>query len=169
MTSLALRPAVKTTALDVVLCACVLAIPALSHAVAFPLYRLEPMRLLLFVAILASARRNALVMALALPLVSYLTSGHPVAPKFFLIQGELVINTVLFFAIWQRWRRFVPAAVVSVLASKVAYYGAKAVLIQAAMLEGQLISTPFAYQLGVLAIILAGGGLYHLLKNRAQA
>ena len=97
MSTLALdRPVFRTVTLNVLLCAAVVAVPALSHAAAFPLYRFEPMRLLLFVAILYSSRRNALVMALWLPLLSLLTSGHPVFPKVVLIQGELVLNVLVF-------------------------------------------------------------------------
>ena len=91
MATLALdRPVFKTVTLNVLLCAGVVAIPSLSHATALPLYRFEPMRLLLFVAILTTNRRNALLMALWLPLLSFLTSGHPIFPKFVLIQGDLV-------------------------------------------------------------------------------
>ena len=160
MSTLALdRPIVRTMTLNALLCVGVVAIPALSHTLALPLYRLEPMRLLLFAAILFSGHRNALVMAVAMPLLSWMTSGHPVFPKVLLIQGELVLNTLIFFGLAQRTSRFLPAAMVSVVASKAAYYAAKAVLIQASLLSGSLIATPWIYQLATLAFILLVGGL----------
>ena len=82
MSTLALaRPAVRTVSLDALLCAAVVAVPALSHAAAFPFYLFDPMRLLLFVAILFSSRRNALLMAVWMPLLAMMTSGHPVFPE----------------------------------------------------------------------------------------
>ena len=160
MSTLALdRPVFRTAALNVLLCIGVVAIPSLSHAAAFPLYRLEPMRLLLFVAILCSGRRNALLMALWLPLLSMLTSGHPVFPKVVLIQGELVVNTLVFYVLFRRSGSFVLGAASSVLASKVVYYGAKFILIKTALMGGDLIATPWAYQLATFSFILLAGGL----------
>ncbi len=160
------RPVFKTVTLDVLLCVAVVAVPALSHAAAFPLYKFEPMRLLLFAAILFSSRRNALLMALWLPLLSTLTSGHPVFPKVVLIQGELVINALIFYGLFRRSRRFVLGAAVSVLVSKIVYYAAKFVLIEATLLDGNLVATPWTYQVAVLAFILLSGGLVYRLRDR---
>jgi hypothetical protein len=170
MTTLTLgRPVFRTVILNILLCAVVAAIPTLSHATAFPLYRFEPMRLLLFAAILFSSRRNALLMALWLPLFSLLTSGHPVFPKVVLIQGELVLNTLVFYGLVRGSDRFVPAAAVSVLASKILYYAAKFVLIRTALLGGDLVATPWAYQLAAFSFILLVGGLICQWQGRDRA
>jgi len=166
MTSLAFdRPVLRIAALNALLCVGVVALPALSHALALPLYRFEPMRLLLFAAILLTPRRNALVLALGLPLLSWLSSGHPVFPKVLLIQGELALNVWLFFALRGRLHRFLPAAALSVAASKLVYYAAKFVLIRTALMEGRLVATPWTYQLVALALVLAGGALILSLKK----
>jgi hypothetical protein len=136
-----------------------MAVPAFSHAAAFPLYKFEPMRLLVFAAILLSGRRNALLMALWLPLLSFLTSGHPIFPKFVLIQSELAINVLIFFFVYRRWHSFVLGAGISVLASKFVYYLVKFLLIRAAQLDGDLFATPWVYQLATFAFILVGGAL----------
>lgn len=160
MSTLALaRPAIRTISLDALLCAAVVAVPALSHAAAFPFYLFDPMRLLLFVAILGSSRRNALLMAVWMPLLAMMTSGHPVFPKVVLIQGELVLNTLVFHALIRRTLGFVPAAAISVVASKAAYYGAKFLLIRLSILGGGLVATPWTYQLATLAFILLVGGI----------
>ena len=160
MPTLALdRPVFKTITIDVLLCIGVVAIPALSHATALPLYRLDPMRLLLFVAILATNRRNALLIAFWLPLLSLVTSGHPVFPKVVLIQGELMINTWVFCEIFRRSNRFALGAAVSIVASKALYYAAKYILIQTAVLSGVLVATPWGYQLVSFLFILLTGGL----------
>ena len=170
MTSLALdRPVLRTAALNALLCVGVVALPALSHALALPLYRFEPMRLLLFAAILLTPRRNALALALGLPLLSWLSSGHPVFPKVLLIQGELALNVWLFFALRGRLHRFVPAAALSVAASKLVYYAAKFLLIETALMDGQVIATPWTYQLMALSFVLVGGGLVHHLRTRAHS
>jgi hypothetical protein len=156
------RPAARTVSLDALLCAAVVAVPALSHAAAFPFYLFDPMRLLLFAAILGSSRRNAILMAVWMPLLAMMTSGHPVFPKVHLIQGELVVNTLLFHFMVRRGTGFVPAAAGSVIVSKAAYYGAKFILIQAALLGGGLVSTPWTYQLATLAgILLIGGAVWY--------
>ena len=167
MSTIALdRPVVRTITLNVLLCAAVVAIPSLSHAAAFPLYRFEPMRLLLFVAFLYTGRRNALVMAMWLPLLSMLTSGHPVFPKVVLIQGELVLNTLIFYGLVGRSNRFVTSAAVSVIASKAVYYAAKFVLISTALMGGEVFATPWAYQLATLSFILLAGGIACRARDR---
>jgi hypothetical protein len=153
------RPVVKTITLNVLLCVAVVAIPALSHATTLPLYRFEPMRLLLFVALLTTGRRNALLMALWLPLLSLLTSGHPVFPKVVLIQGELVLNAWIFTEIFRRSGRFTLAAAASIVASKSVYYAAKYVLIEMALLRGHVVATPWTYQLATFLLILLAGNL----------
>ena len=160
MSTIALdRPVFKTVTLNALLCAAAVAVPSLSHAAALPLYKFEPMRLLLFVAIIFTSRRNALLMALWLPLLSMLTSGHPVFPKVVLIQGELALNVLIFSSLFRRPSRFALAAAASILASKAVYYAAKFVLIKAVLLDGNLISTPWTFQLATFSFILVGGGL----------
>ncbi len=167
MSTLALdRPVFRTITLDVLLCVLVVAVPALSHAAAYPLYLFDPMRLLLFAAILYSSRRNALLMALWLPLLSMLTSGHPVFPKVVLIQGELVLNALVFYGLTRNSNRFVLGAAVSIIASKTVYYAAKLVLIETALLGGDLFATPWMYQISTLLFILLAGGLICLWKWR---
>jgi hypothetical protein len=91
-----------------------------------------------------------------------MTSGHPVFPKVHLIQGELVVNTLLFHFLARRGAGFVPAAALSIIVSKAAYYGAKYLLLRAAFLGGGLVSTPWSYQLATLAgILLVGGAIWY--------
>jgi len=170
MTTLTLdRPLLRTALLDVLLCSVAVAVPTLSHAAAFPLYLFDPMRLLVFAAILFSARGNALALALALPLLSWLTGGHPVFPKFVLIQGELALNVIVFHALWRRWGRFLPAAALSVVAAKGVYYMAKFLLLRAALLDGSLVATAWIHQFVTLSVILIAGGLVFRGRPRARS
>jgi len=157
----------KHSLLDVLLLGLVWYVPTLSHLVSFPLYLLDPMRLVVFAALVISGRGNALVVALALPLFSHLTSGHPVVPKLFLIQAELAANVLLFARLRHRDMGFAGAAVLSTLAAKALYYAAKAALIQAALLHGPVVSTPWRYQIAVVAIIVVGGSLALRLRRES--
>jgi len=162
MTTLALaKPRRRTVLLDVLLGAAVVSVPTLSHVTALPLYQLDPMRMLLFAAVLFSSRRNALAIALCLPLLSLATSGHPVFPKVMLIQGELALNAAIFYGLWRRWGRFAAVAVVSILVSKAAYYAAKLILVRSALLDGDVVATAWGWQLVVLAFIALVGRLIH--------
>lgn len=159
------RPIARIVALDVLLCAVLVAVPALSHATAFPLYRFEPMRLLLFAAVLFSSRRNALLMALCLPVLSALTSGHPAFPKFVLIQGELALNAVIFYGLFRRSAGSfsAPRSPSSPARSS---YAAKFLLIRLALMDGDLVATPWPFQFAALLFVLVGGGLVCLMREK---
>lgn len=62
--------------------------PALSHLLNFPLYLIEPMRLMLILAMVHSNRLNASA-AVSLPLFSFAVSGHPLFYKMSAILLEL--------------------------------------------------------------------------------
>ena len=127
-------------------------IPAISHALAFPLYLFEPMRLVLILALVHTNRQNAYILAATLPLVSFLLSGHPVLFKAFLISGELVLNVALFFAFFRFFKTRFAAILASIAVSKFAYYLLKFALLQWAVLEGTLISTALWIQVSTMLL-----------------
>src|SRR6056297_734588 len=98
-TSIALNRKTNQALFDLAAIAFIYFIPALSHMLSFPLYLLEPMRIVLILALVHTHKVNALVLAATLPFFTFLVSGHPVLPKAILISAELVLNVVLFFAI----------------------------------------------------------------------
>ena len=139
----------------------VLAVPALSHLTPVPFYLLDPMRLAVLGALLASRSRvNGLVLAAALPLISFAVSGHPVFPKYLIIAAELSVNVLLF--VWLEkvfaGRRFGVgiAAFASILLSKAFYYGLKALVLGAGLMQMELVSTALWVQLVVAVLIYAG-------------
>ena len=88
---------VRLTALDAVLLTLACLIPAASHLLAVPLYMLNPMLALLLVGVLLGKDwRNALVLAVLLPLVSCLLAGMPTAPKMVCMMAELATVAGLF-------------------------------------------------------------------------
>ena len=161
MAALASKKAFGIGLTDAVALLFVMAVPALSHLTSVPFYLLDPMRLAVLGALLASrSRGNGLILALALPLVSFAISGHPVFPKFLIIAAELSVNVLLF--IWLErvfaGRRFGVglAAFASILLSKVFYYGLKALVVGAGLMQMELISTALWVQL-VVAVMLSAG------------
>ena len=140
-TSIALNRKISQALFDLAAIAFIYFIPAISHMLSFPLYLLEPMRIVLILALVHTHRINALVLAVTLPFFTFLVSGHPILPKAILISGELVINVLLFFAIASRVKSNFVAILSSIVLSKMLYYFAKFLLIQAAVLEMGLVST----------------------------
>ncbi len=140
----------------------VFAVPALSHLTSVPFYLLDPMRMAVLGALLFSRNwKNALVLALALPLFSFAVSGHPVYPKFLLIAVELSANVLLFAWLSRKMNAGI-AAFVSILLSKVLYYGFKAAVLSAGLLQAELISTTIWWQLGVaVGLSAAFAGLWN--------
>jgi hypothetical protein len=120
--------------------------PAISHLLRFPLYLAEPMRLMLILAMVHTRKANAYLLALTMPLFSFVISAHPVFPKMVLIGIELTLNVFLFYLLSSRIRNLFAAAFMSILLSKVVYYLLKFSLIHLAIIGSGLISTPVLAQ-----------------------
>lgn len=149
----------KVLLLDLVAIVFVYFIPALSHLTALPFYLIEPMRIMIILAMAHTNRSNAMVLALTLPLFSFAVSGHPELPKVFLMMFELALSVGLFYFLKRFLANTIVVALVSIIASKMVYYLLKYVLISSALLDMSLISTPIWIQLltsSVLALYLWG-------------
>ena len=87
----------KSIVLDIFALAFIYFVPTISHLLNIPLYLIEPMRIMLILAIVHTSKKNAYIIALTLPLFSFLVSAHPNIFKVLLITAELVLNVWLFF------------------------------------------------------------------------
>lgn len=134
-------------------------IPTVSHLLSFPLYMLNPMLALLLVGLLVGNDwRNALLLAVLLPLASCLVAGMPTAPKMVCMMAELATVATLWGVLHKRWSA--PVAILAAIAGgKVVYYLLKAVVIAPAVLVG----THWAVQ---LATVVVWGGLFALLCRK---
>ncbi|HSW68442.1 MAG TPA: hypothetical protein VLH16_07670 [Bacteroidales bacterium] len=139
-------------------------VPALSHLIGFPLYLVEPMRIMLILAMVHTTKRNAYLLAITLPLFSWLVSGHPVLFKMGIIAAELVLNVWLFYFLANRFKNRPVAILLSIVLSKGVYYLMKFGLLSAALLEGSLVSTPLYFQ-AIITLIFTG---YIFLWSRAE-
>jgi len=97
-------------------------VPAASHLFKIPVYYIEPMRVMLVLALLYSSRWNAYALAIVLPLFSFLVSGHPAPLKMMIIIAELLLNAWLFLYFFQKTRRSFLSAIASIIISKMFCY-----------------------------------------------
>ncbi len=149
----------RFAAFDAALLALACLIPAASHLLAVPLYKLNPMLALLLAGMLVGKDwRNALVLAVLMPLVSGLVTGMPAAPKMVCMMAELAMVASLFAVLSRRWA-VLPAVLTAIVAGKMVYYAMKALVIAPAVLVG----TEWWMQLGT---VLVWGGLFALLYRR---
>lgn len=142
----------KSLILDFSALAFIYLIPTFSHLLSLPLYFIEPMRLMLILSLVHSSKKNAYLVALTLPLFSFLISSHPVFAKMILISFELSLNVFLFYLFKDAIKKVFPAIFLSIIASKLVYYGIKYLLISFAILNTGLISTPIIIQLATTII-----------------
>jgi hypothetical protein len=112
------------------------------------------MRIALVFALIFTSKRNAFLIALSIPLFSFLISSHPSVLKSILLAVELTINLGLFYLIKDKINNLFISFFVSVIISKVVYYLLKFFFINFGMLNDKLISTPIVFQIAS-AIILS--------------
>ncbi len=138
--------------IDVVLLAALYLLPSFSHLTALPLYRFEPMRVALIVALLFTNRANTYFIAFTIPLASAMIAGHPVPLKAVLmgLEFSILVATYGFLARLDRIPAFA-ALMTGILLGKLAYYVLKFGALTAGLLTGSLVSTPLPTQL-VLAV-----------------
>lgn len=145
----------KIIATDILVLLLVYFIPALTHLSPFPLYYLDPMRLLLFAGFLVSRNHtNGYLLAVTIPIFSILVTGHPPFYKAVLISIELFINIGCFSFLVNKikWNPGV-IFLLSAIVSKLFYYGCKYIFIRLALIDGDLIATSLLIQLPVIIFL----------------
>ena len=114
MTEVKSTPIVRFALLDTALVTMACLIPAASHLFAVPLYAVNPMLALLLAGILFGKDwRNALLLAVLMPLVSCLLTGMPAAGKMVCMVAELATVATMFGWLSRKWN-VLPAVLVSV-------------------------------------------------------
>lgn len=139
----------KTVVYDIFALAVITFIPALSHLTAIPIYLLEPMRIILLLSMVHTSKKNVYLLAIALPVLSFIISAHPTIIKSALISSEMILNVFLFFYLLKFFKNSFPAAIVSILISKLYYYLLKFTFISFGLISTELVSTPIILQVVV--------------------
>ena len=138
--------------------------PALSHMFSIPFYLIEPMRIFLILSIIHTNNKNAYLLAVGLPLFSYLISAHPVLPKMFLISSELSLNVFLFSLLSKRIENYFVPMFLSILLSKIYYYVIKLGLIAAGLSAIGGIDFPIYSQ--VIVVLGLSVYTYYILRKQ---
>lgn len=136
---------IKMFLIDSIALAFIYFLPALSHLTNIPFYMIEPMRLAVIFCLLHTNRRNALLVAVTIPLFSFFISSHPSIIKSTLIMVELLINLMMFYFLLGKINVFV-SMFLSIVTAKLVYYSAKLAFLQMNMIAGNLVSTPLLIQ-----------------------
>ncbi|PLX04526.1 MAG: hypothetical protein C0595_02915 [Marinilabiliales bacterium] len=159
------RKTIISVLIDLIAIGFIYYVPTISHLISLPLYLMEPMRLMLIIALVHSSKANAYLLALSLPIFSFVISGHPVFPKMLLITFELVFNVVLFYGLTKKIKYLFPSILLSIILSKVAYYIIKFGLIKLTILDSTLFSTPLYIQI-VTALVFSSYVYIFYKKNK---
>ena len=158
------RANVKTYVIDFSLLLFIYFLPVISHLFAFPVYYLDPMRIALVVALIHTSKKNSFIIALTLPMFSFIISSHPQLIKSFLLSTELIINLSLFFLLKDRIKNVFTSLLLSIIISRAIYYMLKFAFISFALLDDSLFSTPYYFQI-ISAILLSS---YMYLVSRSD-
>ncbi|MBM4170475.1 MAG: hypothetical protein FJ214_01225 [Ignavibacteria bacterium] len=145
---------VKAITIDIIALLVISFTPAISHMLSVPIYLLEPMRILAIISLIHTSKNNTYLIALILPLFSYLISSHPSIFKTLLIFSELSLNVWLFFFLVKRINNLFLAMFSSILISKFYYYTLKLGLLSTGLIDGVLLSTPIYLQI-IVAVTLS--------------
>ncbi|NLF44224.1 MAG: hypothetical protein GX587_16145 [Bacteroidales bacterium] len=89
---------IRTISIQIFALLVIYLIPTLSHLSGIKLYLIEPMRLMVILAIAHSNKKNALLLAITLPIFSYAISMHPLVFKSLIICIELCSMVFYFMA-----------------------------------------------------------------------
>jgi hypothetical protein len=142
--------------------------PAFAHFASLPLYMIEPMRLMLVLALVHTNRMNAWVLAAILPLFSYLVSGHPEPLKMLVITAELLANTGLFLLFFRRGIYPFLAMFLAILISKLFCYSLYMVLFPWSFVIDEA-QTGFLLIQGAVTVLLAGYAGFIFMKRKNKS
>ena len=125
----------RIAAIDAAIVTLALLLPTVLHALGAGVRFLEPMRLALLAAVIfVPERKNAYLVAVALPWISCAIVGMPVMWKAAMMSAELAINVFLLYKLTDLKLHPGLAALLSIIVSKALYYVAKFLLIRFAVL-----------------------------------
>lgn len=129
-------------------------IPTLSHLLAFPFYKFDPMRMVALGSILfLSNKKNACLLALTMPMLSYCIAGHPIAIKNIIICIELFVNVCLLDLFLHKTDKTFIAVFSSIMISKLIYYVLKYLAIYIGLLNTNIVDTNILIQIAVSLFI----------------
>lgn len=136
----------STLLLDAIAVLLIIYMGDISRLIGYPVYILDPMRMMLILAFAFTPRWNGWILALLLPFLSYFLGAHPSLTKTTLMAAELLLNVWLFWFLIDKTKMALLSILISIVFSKVVYYLLKFTCIQLGWLSGELITTPLDIQ-----------------------
>ena len=144
----------------ILIAASVVGITSCSHSIGLPLYKLNPMHWVIYLAILfrKPSAISIVVLAFAMPFTSLLLTGHPVVYKSVIMGVELSIYGIIFISAIKHFNLTpVYAFAISQIIGRIIYYGLKYILIKGELIDSILVSSSIILQIvvfGILGIVL---------------
>jgi len=145
--TLSQRTWIKELAFNLLALLFIFLVPIVSRSFQVPFYYVDPMRLVIILAIAHTSRRNAYILAIILPLFSFVISSHPSMYKMLAIMTELILNIALFYYLMKRLKTVFVAMLASIVIAKMIYYILKYFLIEVDLIQTSLFSTPWLPQM----------------------
>ena len=158
----------STLLLDVIAVLFIIFLGDLSRLIGYPVYLLDPMRMMLILAFAFTPRWNAWVLAILLPFASYFLGAHPSLTKTSLMAIELLLNVWLFWFLLDKTKMALLSILISIVFSKVVYYLLKFICIQMGWLGGELMATPLDLQLTTTVIFSVFIFIVYLFNGRPK-
>ncbi|MGA2297527.1 MAG: hypothetical protein ABSG15_08280 [FCB group bacterium] len=158
---------IRSIILDILALTAIYFIPTLSHLFSFPVYLIEPLRVFIILSIVYTNKTNAYILALTMPLFSFIVAGHPVFFKMLIICAELSLNIWLFFIISEKIQNKFLSMLLSIIGSKLFYYLIQFIFIKVSLLTLQEVEHPILPQF----IVTIGLSLFMLIslgKNKKE-
>jgi len=140
----------------------------ISKQIGYPVYVLDPMRMMLILAFAFTPRWNAWVLAILLPFVSYFFGAHPVIAKTSIMAIELLLNVWLFWFLLDKTKMALLSISLSIVFSKVVYYLLKFICLQVGWLGGELIATPLDIQVITTVVFSVFIFIVYLFNGRPK-
>ena len=151
--------------LDVLAVVLMYVLPTITHIIAIPMYKLEPMRCVLLINMLCLRNKsNAYLMALTLPFFSFIFASHPVLLKAILMSAELTVNVFLFVLLSEKKFNTFLAMCFAILMSKILYYVLKFCCIEVGWLSTDIVDTSIIIQI-IVSIVLSLGFVNYSKKT----
>ena len=156
----------KTLVFDIICVGVMFFVPAVSHISKLPLYLFEPLRIMIILSVVHTRKENTYIMAVALPVFSYLVSGHPFFGKMIVICFEMLLNIGLFFIFSKFIKNNFLSMTLAILISKGFYYFCQYVFLRE-LSEIYNIGEHPLYIQGLLSIAMSVY-VYYILKRKKQ-
>jgi hypothetical protein len=152
--------------LDIIAVLFIIFLGDISRLIGYPMYILDPMRMMVILAIAFTPRWNGWVLAFLLPFVSYYFGGHPHLLKTCLMATELLLNVWLFWFLFSKIRMSLISILLSIIFSKAVYYLLKYICIQQGWISGDLVSKPLDIQ--VITTIIFSAFIFTVFLFKAK-